>query len=70
MLSDGFRCPSMVIAGEKGLPATLFANFYVDIPMGAVNVILAFLIFSVVVFTTAAFYALYRRFLVEIPETD
>jgi cytochrome d ubiquinol oxidase subunit I len=38
--------------------------------MPAVYVILAFLILSVVVFTTAAFYALYRRFIAEIPETE
>lgn len=70
VLNDGSRYPYMVIAGEKGLPATLFANFYMDIPMGAVYVILAFLIFSVVVFTTAAFYALYRRFLAEVPQAE
>ena len=70
VLNDGSRYPNMVLIGDKGLPATLFANFYMDIPMGAVYVILAFLIFSIVVFTTAAFYALYKRFLAEIPETE
>jgi cytochrome d ubiquinol oxidase subunit I len=59
-----------VLAGDAGLPVALFANFYMDIPMPAVYVILAFLILSVVVFTTAAFYALYRRFIAEVPETE
>ncbi|GEM_PF-2565881 len=60
----------MVLAATRASRATLFANFYMDIPMPAVYVILAFLILSLVVFTTAAFYALYRRFIAEIPETE
>jgi cytochrome d ubiquinol oxidase subunit I len=70
VLNDGARYPNLVLAGDKGLPATLFANFYIDIPMPAVYVILAFLILSLVVFTAAAFYALYKRFIAEIPETE
>ncbi|ABL88515.1 cytochrome bd quinol oxidase subunit 1 apoprotein [Pyrobaculum islandicum DSM 4184] len=70
ILNDGARYPNLVIVGDKGLPADLFANFYMDIPMPAVNMILAFLVLSIVVFTTAAFYALYRKFLAEVPETE
>jgi cytochrome d ubiquinol oxidase subunit I len=70
VLNDGARYPDMVLAGDEGIPVALFANFYIDIPMPAVYVILAFLILSVVVFTMAAFYALYRRFLAEVPETE
>ncbi|MCI4447034.1 MAG: cytochrome oxidase subunit I, partial [Pyrobaculum sp.] len=50
-------------------PATLFANFYMEIPMPAVYLILAFLVLAIVAFTAAAFYALYRRFLTEVPES-
>ncbi|MCI4447615.1 MAG: cytochrome ubiquinol oxidase subunit I, partial [Pyrobaculum sp.] len=35
-LNDGARYPNLVLAGDKGLPATLFANFYMEIPMPAV----------------------------------
>ncbi|AET34043.1 cytochrome ubiquinol oxidase subunit I [Pyrobaculum ferrireducens] len=68
ILNDGARYPNLVILGDKGLSADLFANLYMDIPMPAVYVILAFLILSIVVFTMAAFYALYRRFIAEVPE--
>jgi len=68
ILNDGGRYPNLVILGDKGLSADLFANFYIDIPMPAVYVILAFLVLSVVVFTMAAFYALYKRFIAEVPE--
>jgi len=70
ILNDGARYPNMVLTGNEGIPVALFANFYMEIPMPAVYVILAFLILSLVVFTTAAFYALYRRFIAEIPETE
>ena len=70
VLNDGARYPNMVLAGDTGLPVALFANFYIEIPMPTVYVILAFLILSLVVFTTAAFYALYRRFIAEVPETE
>ncbi|MEM1733705.1 MAG: cytochrome ubiquinol oxidase subunit I [Pyrobaculum sp.] len=68
VLNDGARYPNMVLIGEEGLPVKLFANFYIEIPMDMVFVILGFLILSVVVFVVAAFYALFRRFIVEVPE--
>jgi len=68
VLNDGGRHPNMVLVGREGLPVELFANFYMEIPMPAVYVILAFLILSLVVFTIAAFYAIYRRYVAEIPE--
>jgi cytochrome bd quinol oxidase subunit 1 apoprotein (EC 1.10.3.-) len=70
VLNDGGRYPNMVLIGRGGLPVELFANFYMEIPMPVVYVILAFLILSLIVFTIAAFYALYKRFLAEVPETE
>ncbi|MEZ0319892.1 MAG: cytochrome ubiquinol oxidase subunit I [Pyrobaculum sp.] len=67
ILNDGTRYPNLVLMGKQGLSVNLFANFYIDIPMPAVDVILAFLVLSIVVFTTAAYYALYKRFLAEVP---
>ncbi|MFN4046500.1 MAG: cytochrome ubiquinol oxidase subunit I [Acidilobaceae archaeon] len=68
VLNDGSRYPNMVLLDSEGLPVTLFANFYIDIPLPLVYVILAFLVLSIVVFTTAAYYAIYKRFVAEIPE--
>lgn len=68
VLNDGSRYPDMVLIGDQGLPVKMFANFYIDIPMDLVFVILGFLILSVVVFVVAAFYALFRRFVTEVPE--
>ncbi|TDA26423.1 MAG: cytochrome oxidase subunit I, partial [Archaeoglobi archaeon] len=39
--------------------------FYIEIPLTAVYVILAFLIMSILVFLIALFYALFWRFLSE-----
>ncbi|RFA98094.1 hypothetical protein [Pyrobaculum aerophilum] len=32
ILNDGSRYPNIVFAGNKALPAELFANFYIDVP--------------------------------------
>ncbi len=68
VLNDGSRYPNMVLMDREGLPISLFANFYIEIPLTLVYVILAFLVLSIVVFTAAAYYAIYKRFIAEIPE--
>ncbi|MDM7275976.1 MAG: cytochrome ubiquinol oxidase subunit I [Thermoprotei archaeon] len=68
VLNDGSRYPNMVLMDNEGLPVSLFANFYMDIPLPMVYMILAFLVLSIVVFTVAAYYAIYRRFIAEVPE--
>jgi cytochrome d ubiquinol oxidase subunit I len=64
-MNDGSRYPFFVIIGKSGIPIGSFANFYIEIPLTAVYVILAFLIMSILVFLIALFYALFRRFLSE-----
>ncbi|MFN7105214.1 MAG: cytochrome ubiquinol oxidase subunit I [Pyrobaculum sp.] len=69
VLNDGARYPNMVLIGDQGLPVALFANFYIEIPIPVVYIILAFLVLSIVTFVFAAYYAIYRRFIAEIPES-
>jgi len=64
-LNDGSRHPFMVVIGKEGIPISSFANFYIEIPMLTVYVILLFLIISILTFLAALFYALFRRFLAE-----
>ncbi|MFN3805036.1 MAG: cytochrome ubiquinol oxidase subunit I [Pyrobaculum sp.] len=68
-LNGGARYPNMVLVGDRGLPVALFANFYIEIPTPVVYVILAFLVLSIATFISAAYYAIYRRFIAEIPES-
>ncbi|WP_202318957.1 cytochrome ubiquinol oxidase subunit I [Archaeoglobus neptunius] len=68
LMNSGARYPYMVVTGEKGLLASDFFNFYIVMPMVAVTVIVAFLFVSIAVFLTAMFYALFKRYLPEIPE--
>jgi cytochrome d ubiquinol oxidase subunit I len=65
LMNDGSRYPFMVVIAEGGIPISSFANFYIEIPMAAVYVILGFLLLSILVFLSALFYALFRRFLSE-----
>jgi cytochrome d ubiquinol oxidase subunit I len=65
MMNGGARYPFMVVIGKSGIPIVSFANFYMEISMTAVYIILAFLILSILIFLAAVFYALFRRFLSE-----
>ncbi|MEM1592927.1 MAG: cytochrome ubiquinol oxidase subunit I [Archaeoglobaceae archaeon] len=69
LMNDGARYPYMVVLGNEGIHFRAFSNFYIDIPTTAVLLILAFLLISVIVFLTAVFYALFKRYLAEIPES-
>ncbi|MEM1758299.1 MAG: hypothetical protein QXJ65_02790, partial [Acidilobaceae archaeon] len=57
--------PYIAVLGESGVPISAFFNFYMNIPASLVYVILGFLIFSIIVFTFAAYLALIRGFIVE-----
>ncbi|MDI3497007.1 cytochrome ubiquinol oxidase subunit I [Archaeoglobus sp.] len=69
MMNSGARYPYMVVTGSEGIPIAAFSNFYIEVPMVAVYVIMAFLLISLAVFLTAAFYALFKRYLTEVPES-
>ncbi len=68
VLNDGARYPNMVLIEKTGLPVELFANFYMEIPMPVVYVTLAFLGLSIAAFAAAAYFAIYKRFVAEVPE--
>jgi len=67
-LNDGGRGEYLVLIGDKGIPATSFANFYMPIPLGAAFIIVGFFIIALAIFGIAVYYAIYKRFLSEIPE--
>ncbi len=67
LMNGGARYPYIVVLGNEGLHFSAFTNLYIEVPMIAVFVILAFLLISVLVFLTALFYALFRRYLADIP---
>jgi len=67
-LNDGGRGNYLVLTGDKGVPVTSFANFYMPIPLGAAYIIIGFFVLAIVVFGIAAYYAIYKRFLSEVPE--
>jgi len=64
-INNAPRYPYIAVLGENGVPISAFFNFYMNIPASLVYVILGFLIFSIIVFTTAAYLALIRGFIVE-----
>jgi len=68
LLNDGGRGNYLVLTGDKGVPVTSFANFYMPIPLGAAFIIVGFFIIALAIFGIAAYYAIYKRFLSEIPE--
>lgn len=68
LMNSGARSPYMVVLRKEGIHYTAFANFYIKIPFEAVYVILAFLVVSIIVFMIALFYALFRRYLPDVPE--
>jgi len=65
-INSGSRYPYMVILDEKGIPVSAFFNYYMEIPLSMVYVILAFLFLAIAVFMTALFYAIVKKYL-EIP---
>jgi len=67
-LNDGGRGEYFVLMGEQGVPVAAFANFYMPIPLGAAYVIVGFFVMALIVFALAAYYALYKRFISEVPE--
>jgi len=68
IVNDSSRYPYIVVTGDTGISATAFSNFYMDIPLSVVYIILGFLIFSIIVFGLAAYYAFVKMFVREIPE--
>jgi cytochrome d ubiquinol oxidase subunit I len=58
----------MVVTGEAGISPVAFSNFYMEIPLPVIYIVLGFLVISIVVFSVAAYYALVKRFVQEIPE--
>ncbi|MEM1685181.1 MAG: cytochrome ubiquinol oxidase subunit I [Acidilobaceae archaeon] len=64
-INNAPRYPYIAVLGESGVPISAFFNFYMNIPASLVYVILGFLIFSIIVFTFAAYLALIRGFIVE-----
>lgn len=68
LMNSGARYPYMVLIGKEGIHYTHFTNYYIEIPIVAVFIILAFLVIAILVFLVALFYALFRRYLAEIPE--
>ncbi|MEM0203025.1 MAG: cytochrome ubiquinol oxidase subunit I [Archaeoglobaceae archaeon] len=67
LMNGGARYPYLVVLGDKGIHFSAFTNFYIEVPMVAVFVILVFLLTSVLVFLTAVFYALFKRYLADVP---
>lgn len=67
LMNGGARYPYMVVLGNEGIHFSVFSNFYIEVPIVAVFVILAFLLISIVVFLVALFYALLKRYLAEVP---
>jgi len=68
ILNDSSRYPYMVTLNSEGLPPTLFANLYIDIPLPAVYIIVAFLLFTVGVYALAFYYAIIKAYVGVIPE--
>lgn len=68
LMNSGARYPYMVILGKEGIHFSNFLNFYIEIPMTAVFVILAFLVVSIIIFSAALFYTVFKRYLLEFPE--
>jgi len=68
ILNDSSRYPYMVVTGEAGISPVAFSNFYMEIPLPVIYIVLGFLVISIVVFSVAAYYALVKRFIQEIPE--
>ena len=62
-LNDGSRYPYMVILGNQGIPVSTFFNYYIEIPLLLISVILGFLFLSLAIFLAALFYGLVRRYL-------
>jgi cytochrome d ubiquinol oxidase subunit I len=65
--NDSSRYPYMVVTGDTGISPVAFSNLYVEIPLPVIYIILGFLVTSIVVFSVAAYYALVKRFVQEIP---
>ncbi len=65
LMNSGARYPYMVVMGDGGILTSSFLNLYIDVPMAAVHVILAFLFVSLAIFLTALFYALFKRYLTD-----
>ena len=68
ILNDSSRYPYMVVTGDTGISPVAFSNFYMEIPLPVIYIILGFLVISIIVFSVAAYYALVKRFVQEIPE--
>ncbi len=68
IINDSSRYPYMVTLNREGLSPTLFANFYMDIPLPIVYIIVAFLVFTVGVYMLAFYYAIIKAYVGVVPE--
>lgn len=63
VMNDASKYPYLVIMGEDGLPISMFTNYYMSIPFNIVYLVLGFLIVSIVIFTSAAYLALVKKYI-------
>lgn len=69
-LNDGARYPYMVLLGNSGLKPAEFMNVYLNLPISTVYAIVGTLLGFLVLFMATAYYALNKRFLTDLPETE
>ncbi|MEM2067776.1 MAG: cytochrome ubiquinol oxidase subunit I [Nitrososphaerota archaeon] len=68
LINDAGRYPFLVLLGDTGLPPSVFSNLYIQIPYPLVLAILSGLVVFLFGFMLTVYYALNKRFLVDLPE--
>ncbi|MEM2238478.1 MAG: cytochrome ubiquinol oxidase subunit I [Candidatus Caldarchaeum sp.] len=67
-INDAGRYPFLVLVKDAGLPPSVFSNLYIQIPYQLVFAILGVLVIFLGGFILTVYYALNKRFLVDMPE--